>query len=98
MSNKLTQIESYKTSFNEEQQHSSIKECLRQMLNEYFEHLDGHNPNDLYGIVIREIEPPLLEITLKYAGGNQTKAAKFLGMNRSTLRKKLKQYNISSIN
>jgi Fis family transcriptional regulator len=98
MSDKLTQIEPCKLTISEERRDSSIKECLRHALDEYFDRLNGHNPTDLYEIVIREIEPPLLETTLKRAGGNQTKAAKFLGMNRSTPRKKLRQYGIDIIN
>jgi Fis family transcriptional regulator len=98
MSGKLTQIEPCKLTISEERRDSSIKECLRHALDEYFDRLNGHNPTDLYEIVIREIEPPLLETTLKRTGGNQTKAAKFLGMNRSTLRKKLRQYGIDTIN
>lgn len=94
MSDKLTRIEPFKFTISEERQDSPLKECLRHALNEYFDRLNGHNPTELYELVIREIEPPLLETTLERAGGNQTKAAKFLGMNRSTLRKKLRQYDI----
>ena len=45
-------------------------------------------------MVLSCIEKPLLEYTLQYAGGNQSKAAEILGLNRNTLRKKMKQYNI----
>jgi len=44
--------------------------------------------------VQREVEPPLLEIVMQFTGGNQTKAAAILGLNRGTLRKKLRQYGL----
>jgi Fis family transcriptional regulator len=46
-------------------------------------------------MVISEVEKPLLEVALKHSGYNQTKAAKTLGLSRSTLRKKLNHYGIS---
>ncbi|MDD1608901.1 MAG: Fis family transcriptional regulator [Methylococcaceae bacterium] len=61
----------------------------------YFSQLNGHDATDLYAMVISEVEKPLLEATLAHSGYNQTKAAKALGLSRSTLRKKLDQYGIS---
>ncbi|BAZ93207.1 hypothetical protein TspCOW1_18670 [Thiohalobacter sp. COW1] len=68
----------------------SVKECLEL----YFKDLDGHDPSDVYQMVINEVEPVMLETVMQYAGGNQTHAAEILGINRSTLRKKLRQYEI----
>lgn len=70
--------------------HNSVKECLEL----YFKDLDGHDPSDVYQMVINEVEPIMLETVMQYAGGNQTHAAEILGINRSTLRKKLRQYEI----
>jgi Fis family transcriptional regulator len=61
----------------------------------YFSQLNGHDIVDLYAMVIREVERPLLESALAHSGHNQTKAAKALGLSRSTLRKKLEHYNIT---
>ncbi len=61
----------------------------------YFSQLNGHDAVDLYAMVISEVEKPLLEATLAHSGYNQTKAAKALGLSRSTLRKKLDQYGIT---
>ncbi len=61
----------------------------------YFAQLNGHDAADLYNLVLHEVERPLLETALKHAGYNQTKAAKALGLSRSTLRKKLDQHGIS---
>ena len=65
-------------------------ECL----NSYFETLNGHKPGDLYQLVIGEVEKPLLRAVLTYTHGNQSEAAEILGINRGTLRKKLKAYKL----
>lgn len=71
---------------------SLTDECL----NSYFENLNGHKPGDLYQLVIGEVEKPLFRAVLTYTHGNQSEAAEILGINRGTLRKKLKNYGISA--
>lgn len=66
--------------------------AVRDALERYFEQLDGHEPDDLYRMVMEEVERPLLECVMLHCGGNQTRASEHLGINRGTLRKKLKQY------
>jgi len=61
----------------------------------YLNKLDGLESTGLHTLVLAEVEKPLFEATLKYAGYNQTKTAQILGISRSTLRKKLEQYNLS---
>ncbi len=61
----------------------------------YLNKLDGLESTGLHALVLAEIEKPLLEATLKHAGYNQTKTAHILGISRSTLRKKLEQYDLS---
>jgi Fis family transcriptional regulator len=61
----------------------------------YLSQLNGHDAVGLHAMVISEVERPLLEAALEHAGYNQTKAAKALGLSRSTLRKKLDQYGLS---
>jgi Fis family transcriptional regulator, factor for inversion stimulation protein len=68
---------------------------VRQAIDLYFVQLKGDNPVDLHAMVISEVEKPLLEAAMEHSGYNQTKAAKALGLSRSTLRKKLDQYGIS---
>jgi Fis family transcriptional regulator len=68
---------------------------VKQTVEHYLSQLSGHDAVDLHAMVISEVEKPLLEAALEYAGFNQTKAAKALGLSRSTLRKKLEQYGIS---
>ncbi len=71
-----------------------LRNHVRRSLNEYFQNLDGEPVSDLYALVLAEIEIPLLEKVLEYTRGNQTRAAEMLGLNRGTLRKKLKQYGL----
>jgi Fis family transcriptional regulator, factor for inversion stimulation protein len=67
---------------------------VKSRINLYFAQLNGHDAVNLYAMVIGEVERPLLEATLEHTGYNQSKAAKALGLSRSTLRKKLEYYGI----
>ena len=71
-----------------------LADCVREALDNYFDHLDGHHPSDVYDMVIAEVERPLLACVLEKVGGNQSRAAQVLGISRSTLRKKLSHYQI----
>jgi len=63
-------------------------------LSDYFTSLNGHRPAQLYDLVLREVEEPLFRVVLDYAEGNQSRAAVILGINRGTLRKKLRQFGL----
>ncbi len=78
-----------------ESQTQPLRECVRHALRCYLESLDGHEVNDLYEMVIKEVERPLFQTVLDYAEGNQTRAARLLGMSRSTLRKKMLHYRLT---
>jgi Fis family transcriptional regulator len=71
-----------------------LRQCVLDAMQRYFSHLDGHGASNLYRLVMNEVEAPLLESVMQYAGGNQTRAATLLGISRSTLRKKLSQYGM----
>ena len=60
----------------------------------YFESLNGDRPGDLYDLVLGEVERPLFKAVLDYTQGNQSQAAGILGLNRGTLRKKLRYYSL----
>jgi Fis family transcriptional regulator, factor for inversion stimulation protein len=77
-----------------ERRNQPLSQCIKSSLDAYFSKLNGHNPGNLYDLVIAEMERPLLEVVMRRADGNLTKAALVLGMNRSTLRKKLKKYGL----
>lgn len=66
------------------------------LLDQYFNDLDGDQPSAIYEMVINTVEKPLLLYIMNKTEGNQSKAAKILGLNRNTLRKKLKQYNLDN--
>ena len=71
-----------------------LANSVKLSLEQYFKDLDGQPPHAVYDMVLSCIEKPLLEHIMQHASGNQSKAAEILGLNRNTLRKKLKQYNI----
>jgi Fis family transcriptional regulator len=62
---------------------------------EYFSQLEGGSPAGLYELVLNQVEPPLLKSVLSHTKGNQTLAAKWLGLNRGTLRKLLAKYQLA---
>lgn len=72
----------------------TLKECVHKAVDKFFDHLDGQPAADLYDMVMAEVEEPLLQVVMKHARDNQSRAAEILGLNRGTLRKKLKQYNL----
>lgn len=74
----------------------TIARCVQDSLQIYLDDLDGHEAGNIYQMVISEVERPLLEVVMNHAGGNITVAAQMLGINRATLRKKLKKYDLSS--
>jgi Fis family transcriptional regulator, factor for inversion stimulation protein len=73
---------------------TELAECVKKSLDEYFTHLDGQPPHAIYDMVLGSIEKPMLEYILNKVGGNQSKAAEVLGINRNTLRKKMAQYHL----
>ncbi len=72
-----------------------LSEHVRQALTQYFEHLNGHDTTNVHALVMQQVEKPLLEVVLAQTCHNQTKAAKVLGLSRSTLRKKLDLYQLT---
>jgi len=73
-----------------------LRDHTEQALTTYFDSLNGHRPGRLYNLVLREVELPLFQAVMDYADGNQSRAATILGINRGTLRKKLREYGLSS--
>lgn len=75
---------------------STFTDSVKNAIRGYFAQLDGEQPNELYKLVLAEIEPPLFKTIINITQGNQSKAAKILGMSRGTLRKKLAEYDINT--
>ncbi|HST74986.1 MAG TPA: sigma 54-interacting transcriptional regulator, partial [Acetobacteraceae bacterium] len=72
----------------------AVERHIRQFL---AAHADGLTPSDIYDRVIAEVERPLIQMTLSATRGNQIKAAAMLGLNRNTLRKKIRDLDIPVI-
>ena len=74
---------------------NDVARYVRNAMDDYFKDLDGENPScSVYDMVINCVEKPLIETVLLHAGGNQTRAAELLGLNRNTLRKKIQLHKI----
>lgn len=84
------------STINAQQQPTSkpLRDSVKQALRNYLSQLNGQDVNDLYEIVLAEVEHPMLDMVMQYTRGNQTRAATMLGINRGTLRKKLKKYGM----
>ena len=72
-----------------------LSDAIEESLEDYFMHLDGQPPHAIYDMVLGCVEKPMLEFILHKVGGNQSKAAEMLGLNRNTLRKKMAQYDLN---
>jgi Fis family transcriptional regulator len=72
----------------------SIEECIRENLETYFRDLEGLDPSNMYDMLIRLVERPLLDVVMDNADQNQSRAAEWLGLNRNTLRKKLIEHQL----
>jgi Fis family transcriptional regulator len=72
-----------------------LRSHAEEALSAYFTSLNGHRPAQLYDMVLREVEEPLFKAVLDYVDGNQSQAAGILGINRGTLRKKMRQFGLA---
>ena len=71
-----------------------IDECIRTTLEQYFKDLRGTEPHSVHEMIIAAVERPLLDVVMKHADGNQSRAAEWLGINRNTLRRKLLDHKL----
>ncbi len=77
-----------------ERRKEPLRACVQSALDLYFMDLDGHEADDVYNMVVGQVEQAMLESVMQHTRSNQTRAAEVLGINRSTLRKKLKLYGM----
>mgnify|MGYP002713120161 CR=1 FL=1 len=82
------------TSARRERRKQPLHACVQSSLELFFRDMDGHEVDGVYSMVLGQVEHAMLESVMGYTRGNQTRASEVLGINRSTLRKKLKQYNL----
>ncbi|MDA0279800.1 MAG: DNA-binding transcriptional regulator Fis [Proteobacteria bacterium] len=76
------------------QQENTLRAEVERSLSRYFENIENEAVTDLHHMVISEVEAPLIEAIMAYCGNNQSKASIMLGLNRGTLRTKLKLYGL----
>lgn len=75
-------------------QAKTLRQSVHTSMDEFFTDLDGQPVTNLYEMVLSQVEAPLLDVVMRHVKDNQTKASEILGLNRGTLRKKLKQYDL----
>ena len=78
--------------FQTRKNHKPLRTHTEEALQAYFKTLNGDRPGELYDLVLSEVEEPLFRVVMDYTQGNQSQAAGILGINRGTVRKKLKTY------
>ncbi len=71
-----------------------LEDFVERKLKDFVKKIKSSQPKNLYTLLLSEIERPLISLTLKETNGNQIQAALILGMNRNTLRKKIKELRI----
>ena len=85
------QLESFSQ---QEHQESTLRSEVEKSLRRYFQHVEDEPVTDLHRMVMSEVEAPLLEAVMRYTRKNQSRASIMLGLNRGTLRTKLKLYGL----
>ncbi|MDO8863874.1 DNA-binding transcriptional regulator Fis [Haliea sp. E1-2-M8] len=75
---------------------SHLHDAVTRAVRKYLDQLDGQATSGFYDLVLSQVEAPLLREVMQHTRNNQTRASQMLGLNRGTLRKKLKQYNLLS--
>jgi Fis family transcriptional regulator len=73
---------------------TQIDRCIRSTLEQYFQDLRGTEPGGVHEMIIHAVERPLLEVVMAHAEGNQSRAAAWLGINRNTLHRKLREHGL----
>lgn len=73
-------------------QDQSLQELVYKLVTRFLSENKSKNINDLYDMILAEVEPPLLQAVMEKRRGNQLQAAKMLGISRGTIRKKLQRY------
>ena len=73
---------------------NELADCVKRSLERYFKDMDGEKPTSIYEMVLKNVEKPMIEMVLGQAKGNMTAAASMLGINRATLRTKMRELRI----
>ena len=84
----------YAKPFTRNKQNIPLRDYVSSVVDNYFSTLQGEIPENVYQMVLTEVEQPLIEAFIKFTGQNQSQAAQILGINRGTFRKKLAFYGM----
>jgi two-component system nitrogen regulation response regulator GlnG len=76
------------------EENQSLEDIVRQKLSHFLNKAEDCDLEDLYPLILQQVEKPLIELTLERSAGNQLQAARMLGINRNTLRKKIQDLKI----
>ena len=71
-----------------------LENLVHSKLESFIDQIQGYDVCDLYPMILEHVERPLIQLVLKKTRGNQVKAARMLGINRNTLRKKIHKLKI----
>jgi Factor for inversion stimulation Fis, transcriptional activator len=73
---------------------NQLSNHVRRAMENYFADLDGHDTANLYELFMAQVERPIFEVVLEQTHGNLGQASKILGLNRATLRSRMKKYDL----
>ena len=75
-----------------------LNKLVEQVVKQYLVDMGSTPPENLHDVIIKEIEPPLIQTVLDHVGGNQSRAARILGITRATLRTRIQRYGLDRSN
>lgn len=86
--------ESHSSELTQDNSNNCLSDNVRKAVENYFVDMDGHEASNLYDLFISQVEKPMFEVVMQASRGNITRAAQMLGLNRGTLRNRLKKYGL----
>ena len=92
--NQLSNVREFTREGSSESRTPTLAESVERAVKSYMNAMDDQQVRDLYELVLSEVEAPLLDCVLRSTDNNQSQTAIILGLNRGTLRKKLKKYGM----
>ena len=75
---------------------AGLEEMVYHRLRDYAESLQGHLPEDMYRLIMPQLERPLIRLALELSGGERKRAAAMLGIHRNTLRSRLRALGLDA--
>ena len=90
----VLKTETHSSELTQETSSDCLSSNVRKSVENYFADLDGHEATNLYDLFISQVEKPMFEVVMQASRGNITKAAQMLGLNRGTLRNRLRKYGL----